>query len=115
MVAIEQVDFQRNGVVGVISAATGARNSKFEYEWTKWRDIARRAAQLSEALPGTMHGVHICFPQKSEQSFQSFLFSALVNVAVSALNPLLKVRVRIHRGRVVNTGHLILTNSADCR
>ena len=97
MVAMEDVDIQRNGTVGIVSAAEF--DSGFEFDFAGLRDGAQRSGQLSESLPGSMHGVHICFPRT--RSFRSFLFSSLIRVSVSVLNPLLKVRVRIHRGKAI--------------
>ena len=95
MIAMEDLDFQRNGIVAIISSAEFG--SSYELDFSGWRDGARRAGQLTEALPGSTQGVHICFPR--DRSFRSFLFSSLIKITISVLNPLLKVRVRIHRGK----------------
>lgn len=99
MIAMEDLSFQKNGMVGIVSAA--AVDNSFELDFAGWRDGTMRTAQLSEALPGYTRGTHICFPRNG--SFRSLLFSSLVNITVSVLNPLLKVRLRIHRGAMSAT------------
>ena len=94
MIAMEDVDFQRNGTVIVVSADNWDASNDFDF--VRWRSACQDQARLTEGLPGSMHGVHICFPQNG--SFREFLYSALIKMTVSILNPLLKVRVRIHRG-----------------
>ena len=95
MIAVEDTGFQKNGCVAVVSAADF--DSGFDFDFAGWRDGAQRTGQLAEALPGSTQGVHICFPRNG--SFRSYLFSSLIKITVSVLNPLLKVRVRIHRGK----------------
>ncbi|CAJ1968357.1 unnamed protein product [Cylindrotheca closterium] len=97
MIAMEDMDFQQHGTVAIVSAAEVG--DSFDLDFNGWRDGARRVAQLTEALPGSSNGVHICFPRNG--SFRSYLFSSLLNIAVSVLSPLLKVRVRIHRGETM--------------
>jgi len=96
MIAMEDLDFQRHGTVILVSAEDWGSNLDF----SRWRgDSAKHTGNLTEALPGSIYGVHICFPQNG--SFRSYLFSTLLKITVSVLNPLLNVRVRIHRGKVV--------------
>jgi len=97
MIAMEDMDFQKHGTVFIVSAAEVEGGC--ELDLAGWRgDSAKRAARMTESLPGSTHGVHICFPWNG--SFRSFVFSSLLNITVSVLNPLLKVRVRIHRGKM---------------
>mmetsp|Transcript_31304 Transcript_31304/g.75322 ORF Transcript_31304/g.75322 Transcript_31304/m.75322 type:complete len:286 (-) Transcript_31304:1422-2279(-) len=96
MIAMEDMDFQKHGTVGIVSAAEV--DDSFDLDFAGWRDGAQRVAKMTESLPGSTHGVHICFPWNG--SFRSYLFSSLLNITVSVLNPLLKVRVRIHRGKM---------------
>mmetsp|Transcript_31307 Transcript_31307/g.75331 ORF Transcript_31307/g.75331 Transcript_31307/m.75331 type:complete len:461 (-) Transcript_31307:820-2202(-) len=97
MIAMEDMDFQKHGTVGIVSAAEV--DDSFDLDFAGWRDGAKWVGQLNEALPGFLRGVHICFPQNG--SFRRFLYSSLINITVSVLNPLLKVRVRIHRGETM--------------
>jgi len=97
MIAIEDLDFQRNGMVIIVSSAEFG--SSFELDFNGWREGAIRSGEQTEALPGSLQGLHICFPR--DRSFRSFLFSSLIKITISVLNPLLKVRVRIHRGETM--------------
>merc|ERR1711935_481539 len=98
MIAMEDINFQRNGFVSIVSAKECG--SCFDSsDIAGWRNGATGAGRLSDALPGTYRGVHICFP--SNNSIRSYMFSSLVYFAVSVLSPLLKVRVRVHRGEIM--------------
>ena len=99
---MEDIEIQKNGVITIVSAAEV--DDSFELDFSGWRDGAKRAGRLTEALPGLAHGVHICFPRNG--SFRSFLYSSLINFTISVMNPLLQVRVRIHRGEDDSTEHV---------
>jgi len=98
MIAMEDVNFQRKSVIAIVSAKECG--SSFDpSDISGWRNGAKAAGRLSDALPGTYRGVHICFP--SNNSIRSYMFSSLVYFAVSVLSPLLKVLVRVHRGEIM--------------
>ena len=96
MISMEDLNFQRNGSVFVVLADNF--DSFTDLNIARWQGGVQRHGRLADALPGSTHCVHICFPRNG--SYRSFLYSWVIKMLVSVLNPLWKLRVRIHRGTV---------------
>jgi hypothetical protein len=93
MIAMEDITVQKKGFVTIITADNmegGETNLSF------WKNSVKQMVRLHQGLPGSLHGTHVVI--KNLNTVAGLMFSYVIQMTAHALNPLLKIRMRIHKG-----------------
>ena len=95
MIGMEDEEFQKKGIVTVMS--TGDSDNPLQMDMFGLKNHVHEVVRaFTEALPGNQRCVHFCFPNLF--SLSSYLLFSVAHFAISTLDKLMAVRVRIHKG-----------------
>ena len=94
MIGMEDEAFQKKGIVTVIS--NGDSDSAGHMDMYSLKTHVHEFAQALGGVPGKQECVHFCFSNMF--SISSFLLFSLVRFSLAAMDKLIAVRMRIHKG-----------------